>query len=103
MVDKCDSSHHIRFKYHLRQRLSELTDTAIALARLCFRSVPVNRYFNRSPQLKRIQRHEEKDIGFSGNCPPHGRLVSVGGDQDDRNVVETLDLLCNFDAVRLSL
>jgi hypothetical protein len=33
----------------------------------------------------------------------HRRLVNVGGSEDDRNVVETLDLLCNFDPVRLSL
>ncbi len=30
-VDKREISHHIRFKYHLGQRLSELTDTASAL------------------------------------------------------------------------
>lgn len=33
----------------------------------------------------------------------HRRLVNVGGSEDDRNVMETLDLLCNFDPVCLSL
>ena len=102
-VDKREISHHIRFKYHLGQRLSELTDTASGLVRLCIHAVAAQRYFDRSPQLKRIKWLDEKTVGFSRNCPPHRRLVSVGSDQDDRNVVATLDLLSNFDPVCLSL
>ena len=102
-VDKRDISSHVSFKYDLRQRLGDLTDTAIALVRICFYPVPAHRDFDRSPQLKRIKWLYKNTVGFSRNCPSHRRLVSVGGEKDDRNIVATLDLLCNFDPVLLSV